>query len=188
MRLFQNYEKMVGSFALVGANVLLVNIFEKQLGQHSGSQYETLSTVMRICIDQFKQQSPKTILFTLRDFNPNVTDEAECRSKVRADVLNIWKSVFTGTKRSADFEKYLTAPERFFTLEVAFLRQYDVDYPEDFKEDVEKLRKRFVNPSDDGYLFKKQKKEYNLPINDMVSLLDKVWKNLTSDKELNLPN
>lgn len=46
---------MVSSFALVGANVLLVNIFEKQLGQHSGSQYETLSIVMRICIDQFKQ-------------------------------------------------------------------------------------------------------------------------------------
>lgn len=46
---------MVSSFALTGAHALLVNIYEKQLGQHSGSQYETLSTVMRICIDQFKQ-------------------------------------------------------------------------------------------------------------------------------------
>lgn len=73
-------------------------------------------------------------------------------------------------------------------MEVAFLREYDVDYPEDFKEDVEKLRKRFINPSDEGYLFKKQKKEYNLPVNDMVSLLDKVWKKLTTDEELNLPN
>lgn len=118
----QNYEKMVSSFALVGANVLLVNIFEKQLGQHSGSQYETLSIVMRICIDQFKQESPKTILFCLRDANPDYTDEGECRRKVQQDVLNIWKNVWAGTKRNAEFDKYQASPERFFTLEVAFLR------------------------------------------------------------------
>jgi hypothetical protein len=94
---------MVSSFALVGANVLLVNIFEKQLGQHSGSQYETLSIVMRICIDQFKQEAPKTILFCLRDSNPNYTDEGECRRKVQQDVFNVWKNVWSGTKKSADF-------------------------------------------------------------------------------------
>jgi hypothetical protein len=46
---------------------------------------------------------------------------------------------------------------------VAFLREYDVDYPEDFKEDVAKLRERFINPENEGYLFKKQKKEFNVP-------------------------
>lgn len=87
---------------------------------------------MRICIDQFKQESPKTILFCLRDANPDYTDEGECRRKVQADVSNIWKNVWAGTKRSADFEKYQASPERFFSLEVAFLREYDHDYPEDF--------------------------------------------------------
>lgn len=66
---------MVSSFALVSANLLIVNIPEKQLGQHNGSQYETLSLILRICIDQFKQESPKTILFVLRDANPQYTDE-----------------------------------------------------------------------------------------------------------------
>jgi len=46
---------MVSSFALVSANILIVNIFLKQLGQQEGSQYSTLETVLRICIDQFKQ-------------------------------------------------------------------------------------------------------------------------------------
>ena len=46
---------MVSSFALVSANLLIVNVLEKQLGQHAGSQYETLALVLRICIDQFKQ-------------------------------------------------------------------------------------------------------------------------------------
>ena len=40
--LMQGYEKMVSSFALVSANLLIVNIFLKQLGQQEGSQYSTL--------------------------------------------------------------------------------------------------------------------------------------------------
>jgi hypothetical protein len=53
---------------------------------------------------------------------------------------------------------------------------------------VGKLRERFVNPQADGYLFKKQKKEYNLPIEDIGPLLDTVWVKLSTSKELNLPN
>jgi hypothetical protein len=89
---------MVGSFALVGANILLVNVFEKQLGQRKGSQYETLSTVMRICIDQFKQESPKTILFVLRDSNTLEAARGEVKRKIQQDVEKVWKSVWSGTK------------------------------------------------------------------------------------------
>ena len=67
---------MVATFALVSANVLIINIWAKSLGQYTGkqvinlgSQYETLTVVMDICISQFKQESPKTILFCVRDFN-----------------------------------------------------------------------------------------------------------------------
>ena len=61
---------------------------------------------MRMCIDQFKQESPKTILFCLRDSNPDYTDEGECRRKVQKDVLNVWKGVWQGTKMSEQFAKY----------------------------------------------------------------------------------
>jgi hypothetical protein len=53
---------------------------------------------------------------------------------------------------------------------------------------VAKLRERFVNPQAEGYLFKKQKKEYNLPIEDLGPLLETVWAKLSTSKELNLPN
>jgi hypothetical protein len=53
---------------------------------------------------------------------------------------------------------------------------------------VAKLRDRFINPQAEGYLFKKQKKEYNLPIDDLSALLDTVWVKLSTSKELNLPN
>lgn len=65
----KDYEKMVATYALVAANVLIINIWSKSLGQYNGSQYETLKVIMDICLTQFKQESPKTILFCVRDFN-----------------------------------------------------------------------------------------------------------------------
>lgn len=55
-------------------------------------------------------------------------------------------------------------------------------------EDVAKLRERFVNPQHESYLFKRQKKEFNVPANDLPLLLSNIWSTLTSNKELNLPN
>lgn len=179
---------MVSSFALVGANVLLVNVWEKQVGQHSGTQYETLSIVMRICIDQFKLESPKTILFCLRDSNTPEYGQGELKRKLEQDVLKLWRDVWAGAKKTTLSEKYQSTPERFFTLEVAFLREYDADYPEDFEADILKLRERFLVPTVPGYLFRKQNQEYNLPIRDLAPLLNHVWESLTSHKELNLPN
>ena len=46
---------MVATYALVTANVLIINIWGKSLGQYTGSQYETLKVIMEICMDQFKQ-------------------------------------------------------------------------------------------------------------------------------------
>jgi len=55
-------------------------------------------------------------------------------------------------------------------------------------EDVSKLRQRFIDPESQGYLFKKQNQEHNLPVGDMTPLLSKIWVLLTTNKELNLPN
>ena len=60
---------MVATYALITANVLIINVWSKTVGQYNGTQYETLKVIMDICISQFKQDSPKTILFCVRDFN-----------------------------------------------------------------------------------------------------------------------
>lgn len=66
---------MVATYALVTANVLIINVWSKSLGQYNGSQYETLKVIMDICITQFKHESPKTILFCVRDFNEEYDNE-----------------------------------------------------------------------------------------------------------------
>jgi protein SEY1 len=179
---------MVSSFALVAANVLMVNVYLKNVGQQEGTQYSTLETVLRICIDQFRHESPKTILFCLRDANPQFFNEAEYRLKLQNDVQKLWKDVWAGTRREEEFKKYEANSDRFFTLELAFLREYDRDYPEDFIEDVQKLRQRFIDPHNENYLFKKQNKEFNIPAADLPMLLENIWQTLLQNKELNLPN
>jgi hypothetical protein len=51
----QDFEKMVATFALIIANVLIINVWSKTVGQYMGSQYETLKVIMDICILHFKQ-------------------------------------------------------------------------------------------------------------------------------------
>jgi hypothetical protein len=46
---------MVATFALSSADVLIMNIWSQTLGQYTGSQYETLTKILEICIEQFKQ-------------------------------------------------------------------------------------------------------------------------------------
>lgn len=41
---------------------------------------------MDICLEQFKQDSPKTILYCVRDFNEEYDDEGEIRRKIVRDV------------------------------------------------------------------------------------------------------
>ena len=91
----------------------------------------------------------------------------------------------SGTKRGEEFAKYENTPKRFFNLEVAFLREYNPDYPNNFRT-TPKNWKRFEDRNAEGYLFKKQNKEYNLPQNDLVPLLKHLWKRLKKSEELNL--
>ena len=84
---------MVATYALVTANVLIINIWSKSLGQYTGSQYETLKVIMDICIDQFRQESPKTILYCVRDFNDEYEDEDEIRRKIIRDVNDLWRKL-----------------------------------------------------------------------------------------------
>lgn len=48
---------------------------------------------MEICIDQFKQDNPKTILFCVRDFNEQYENEYEIKSKIKRDVNKLWNEV-----------------------------------------------------------------------------------------------
>ena len=92
-QLAQDYQKMVATYALITADVLIINIWLKSLGGHTGSQYQTLTTIMEICVDQFKQGNTKTILYCVRDFNQEYDNEWEIKSKINRDVNEIWDRV-----------------------------------------------------------------------------------------------
>lgn len=51
-----------------------------------------------------------------------------------------------------------------------------------------KLREKFVNSKLDGYVFAKQKTDFNLPICDFSQLTENAWDSIKTNKKLNLPN
>ena len=111
---------MVATYALATAHVLIINIWCKSLGGYTGSQYETLKVIMEICISQFKQESPKTILFCVRDFNPEYDEEGEIRRKIQTDVRKLWREI----EKPEHIQQYAEMPEKFFTVEVCCLARY----------------------------------------------------------------
>lgn len=175
---------MVATYALVTANVLIINVWSKTVGQYNGTQYETLKVIMDICITQFKQESPKTILFCVRDFNDQYDSQGETRRKIVKDVNDIWRKI----EKPVELQAYNEKPEKFFTIQVSVLRRFKEERPEKFLQDVSKLREKFVNPKYDGYVFGKQRTEYNLPISDFPQLTQNSWNSIKTNKKLNLPN
>lgn len=157
---------MVCTFAFTIAHVLIINVSSQTVGQYTGSQYDTLRTIMDVCMGQFKQEAPKTILFCVRDFNQEYDEEGEIRRKIVKDVNSIWLKM----EKPEHLKKYEQAPERVYNLQVAVLRKYRPDNPKDFLADVAKLRYRFTDPKDGGYLLQKQNKDSNLPISDFIQL------------------
>ena len=59
-------------YSLSLSNLLLVNVMTDQVGTYDGCQYGTITMLIQMSLKIFKQDSVKTILFCLRDFDPNV--------------------------------------------------------------------------------------------------------------------
>ena len=139
---------------------------------------------MEICISQFKQDNPKTILYCVRDFNEQYDNEYQIKGKILRDINDLWDKV----EKPVEFEKYEGKSEKFFNVEVVVLRRYREKYPANFLNDVENLRERFVNSESEDYIFKKQKSEFNLPISDLPELSENAWNSIKTNQKLNLPN
>jgi hypothetical protein len=56
--------------------MLIVNVWTKSFGTFEGTQYSILTKIMDMSVKMFRQESIKTILFCLRDFNDEIDNIA----------------------------------------------------------------------------------------------------------------
>ena len=78
-------------------------------------------------------------------------------------------------------------PESLFKID--FFKLDHIKYcPNEFQDGINKLRSRFVNPSDEAFFFRNFDYEKNLPIDGLPLLTEELWNTIKGQKDLNLPS
>ncbi|KAG6753350.1 hypothetical protein POTOM_043410 [Populus tomentosa] len=124
------FEKQSTLFALAIADVVLINMWYKDIGLEHAASRPLLKTVFQVMKRLFKPRK-KTLLFVLRDHSK--TPLEHLKTALLEDIEKIWAAV-------AEPETLCSAPLReFFNVEITALPHYEFQ-EEKFKEQVSQER------------------------------------------------
>nr|TKR74995.1 hypothetical protein D5086_0000289870 [Populus alba] len=166
------FEKQSTLFALAIADVVLINMWYKDIGLENAASRPLLKIVFQVMKRLFKPRK-KTLLFVLRDHSK--TPLEYLKTALLEDIEKIWAAV-------AEPETLCSAPLReFFNVEIAALTSYDYE-EENFKEQVARLRQRFISP---GGLTGDQREAE--PASGFFIRAENIWKTIKDNKDLDLP-
>lgn len=90
----QRISRKIALFSLAIADVLLINIFETDVGHNNGANRGLLKVVFEAKLNQFlSNKVTKTLLlFVLRDCSGRVSNE-NLASSIKKDMMNVWSSL-----------------------------------------------------------------------------------------------
>lgn len=158
------FEKQSTLFALEIADVVLINMWYKDIGLENAASRPLLKTVFQVMKRLFKPRK-KTLLFVLRDHSK--TPLEYLKTALLEDIEKIWAAV-------AEPETLCSAPLReFFNVEITALPHYEFQ-EEKFKEQVAQLRQRFVHSIYPGGLV--GDREEVEPASGFPLRAEKIWK------------
>lgn len=185
------FERQTALYALAVAEVLIINMWEHDIGRYTASNYGILKTVFEVDLQLFhnstasasKKEAPSktTLLFIIRDHIEEDTPFDSLKEKLLVEIHKIWSEI-----RKPD--QYLQSPiADFFEFEFCALPHMKLQ-KELFQREVDSLRERFINPVREDYLFKR---EYygrkNVPVETFGHYLANIWNVVKENKELDMP-
>ncbi|KAL9335534.1 hypothetical protein Peur_072715 [Populus x canadensis] len=169
------FEKQSTLFALAIADVVLINMWYKDIGLEHAASRPLLKTVFQVLKRLFKPRK-KTLLFVLRDHSK--TPLEYLKTALLEDIEKIWAAV-------AEPETLSSAPLReFFNVEITALPSYEYQ-EENFKEQVAQLRQRFVHSTYPGGLV--GDREEVEPASGFPLRAEEIWKIIKDNRDLDLP-
>lgn len=190
----QDFERKSALFSLASTEVLLVNLWEHQIGLYQGANMGLLKTVFEVNLGLFGgsaksakgSASPsgnaaheKTLLlFVIRD-HVGATPMANLTATLTQDMERIWASL-SKPEHLAD-----ATIHDYFDLSFAAL-PHKVLMPDKFEAEVKELRKRFVDRSRDDYVFKPAYHK-RIPADGVGFYMDGIWQQVLTNKDLDLP-
>ncbi|KAH9935797.1 root hair defective 3 GTP-binding protein [Fomitopsis serialis] len=180
----QDFERKSALFSLASSEVLLVNLWEHQVGLYQGANMGLLKTVFEVNLGLFGKKSADgrnqrtLLLFVIRD-HIGTTPLANLQATLSADMQKIWESL---SKPPELQDRQLSD---YFDLSFAAL-PHKVLEAQRFESEVAELRKRFVDKSREDYVFKPAYHK-RIPADGVAFYMEGIWEQVQSNKDLDLP-
>ncbi|KAI3404536.2 SEY1 [Candida oxycetoniae] len=176
----QDFERKAALFALATSEVLILNIWEHQIGLYQGSNMALLKTVFEVNITLFgkskldsKNDHKVLLLVVIRDHLGNTPIE-NLAATVTTDLKKMWDALVKPSELA-----HLTF-EDFFDIDFHALN-HKILQPDQFARGIAELGDRLI----DG-LFKPEY-HHNVPIDGWTLYAEKCWEQIETNKDLDLP-
>ena len=191
----QDFERKSALFALATSEVLIVNIWEHQVGLYQGANMGLLKVVFEVNLDLFlkdKKSSPRSLLFFVIRDHLGTTPLTNLRNTLVQDLSRIW----AGLNKPPGLEK--SKIEDYFDFAFAAL-PHKILQPERFVSEVAKLGTRFReghrDPRRDALKGDQEFEggvflpEYHrrIPADGFSIYAEQVWDTIVNNKDLDLP-
>ncbi|KAG0199379.1 Dynamin-like GTPase that mediates homotypic ER fusion [Mortierella sp. GBA30] len=177
----QDFERKSALFSVATSEVLIVNLWEHQVGLYNGANMGLLKTVFEVNLQLFggnRGKEKTLLLFVIRD-HVGSTPLINLSNTLKADLERIWH----GLSKPEGLEdcKITDYFDFMFTTLAHKLLQ-----PEKFDADVDLLRLRFTTPSDPNYVFQPQYSK-RVPADGLHIYAGGIWDKIMTNKDLDLP-
>lgn len=189
----QDFERKSSLFALATSEVLMVNIWEHQVGLYQGANMGLLKTVFEVNLQLFlkdrKSMSRSLLYFVIRDFL-GTTPLQNLRNTLMQDLSKIWTSL----SKPPGLEK--SSIDDYFDFAFTAL-PHKLYQPDQFKAEVAKMATRFKDGHRDrrrdallgefdGGIFLP---EYHrrIPADGFSHYAEGIWDQIVNNKDLDLP-
>ncbi|KAK6497090.1 Dynamin-like GTPase that mediates homotypic ER fusion [Arthrobotrys conoides] len=192
----QDFERKSALFAIATSEVLIVNIWEHQVGLYQGANMGLLKTVFEVNLQLFQKDKSTVhrslLFFVIRDHIGHTPLE-NLKNTLLADLNNIWH----GLSKPPGLETSTISD--FFDFTFAAL-PHKVLQPDQFKLETQKLKLRFreesptnANYSADGVLDTSKTGVFlpayhrRIPADGLPHYAGNIWRMITENKDLDLP-
>ncbi|KAF8639522.1 hypothetical protein AX17_001427 [Amanita inopinata Kibby_2008] len=180
----QDFERKSALFSLASSEVLLVNLWENQVGLYQGANMALLKTVFEVNLGLFGKKalegtSGRTLLlFVIRDYI-GVTPLENLQTTLTADLTRIWQ----GLSKPPEFKDRQLSD--YFDLAFTVL-PHKILAADRFESQVAQLRTRFVSKNQEGYYFKSAYHK-RIPADGVAFYMEGIWEQVQNNKDLDLP-
>ena len=130
------FERQTSLFALALSNLLILNMWEHDIGRYTASNYGILKTIFEVNLTLFSPSTHTHLLFLIRDHIEDETPLDSLQTKLRTEVDRIWSEIHKP-------DKYRTVSiDELFIFHFAALPHMKLQKLQ-FNSGVDQLRDRF---------------------------------------------